>query len=392
MELLPHANENKTSKYVLVYRDTLLSYSETFIPAQVESFSSYSGFYVGVCRYKGSEFLVPFNKSAVLSEMVSLPQIWRLLFRLNGVIQPSWLNIIKTYSPRIMHAHFGSGGVWALPLARELRVPLIVTFHGADITIRDFNQTKSRPLDLLYIIRRKLLFKEARLCIAVSEFIRSELIKKGCPEEKILVHYIGVDVDKFRADNSLLRIPIVLFVGRLVEKKGCKYLIQAMAHVQKVMPEAELIVIGDGPLRLSLEQQAGVLLRRYRFLGAQPPQVVQEWMNRATVFSVPSIVAESGDAEGFGIVFSEAQAMGLPVVSFATGGVSEAVAHGETGFLTTERDWKGLAEYILCLMKDPPLWQRFSLNGQKRVQTNFNLKRQTQILEDIYNTILQGGC
>lgn len=162
-----------------------------------------------------------------------------------------------------------------------------------------------------------------------------------------------------------------------------------MSKVQAIRPEVELVVIGNGPLRSALEQLAGELLCRYRFLGTQSPESVQAWMNRAQVFSVPSITAKSGDAEGFGIVFAEAQAMGLPVVSFASGGVVEAVAHGETGFLATERDWEALAKHIIYLLKDETLRQQFSQKGQERVRTLFNLHNQTRVLEDIYDSVLR---
>jgi len=88
--------------------------------------------------------------------------------------------------------------------------------------------------------------------------------------------------------------------------------------------------------------------------------------------------------EGFGMVFAEAQAMGLPVVSFSSGGIPEAVADGETGLLATESDSKRLAACILRLLEDEELWQRFSQKGQERVRTIFNLKEQTRALESIY--------
>lgn len=162
-----------------------------------------------------------------------------------------------------------------------------------------------------------------------------------------------------------------------------------MSSVQTVNPEIELVIIGDGPLRSTLEKLAEELLCKYRFLGVQSPKDVHAWMNRALVFSVPSITAESGDSEAFGLVFAEAQAMGLPVVSFASGGVAEAVAHGETGFLAAERDWKALADYVLQLLKDETLWQQFSQKGQERVSSLFDLYHQTCALEDIYDSVLK---
>jgi glycosyltransferase involved in cell wall biosynthesis len=144
-----------------------------------------------------------------------------------------------------------------------------------------------------------------------------------------------------------------------------------------------LIVIGDGPLRKDCEKLSAALLTRYRFLGSQPADVVQKWMALATVFCVPSMVAPSGDAEGFGIVFIEAQAMGLPVVSTKSGGIPEAVEDGHTGLLVEERDQPGLSEAILMLLQDELLWQRFSVAGRKRVLERFNLARQTERLEEM---------
>ena len=176
-----------------------------------------------------------------------------------------------------------------------------------------------------------MLERGATLLIAVSNFIRGEMIRQGFGGDKILVHYVGVDTESFCPNPSVRREPIVLFAGRLAEKKGCQYLIRAMARVQSQSPHTELVVIGDGHLRPELERLAAQSLRRYRFLGFQPPELVKNWMNRARVFGAPSVRTRTGDAEGHPNAFAEAQAMGLPVVSFASDGVMEAVAHGETG-------------------------------------------------------------
>ena len=106
------------------------------------------------------------------------------------------------------------------------------------------------------------------------------------------------------------------------------------------------------------------LLKNFAFLGVQDAVAVRAWMNRATVFCTPSVSVESGAAEGFGMVFAEAQAMGLPVVSFASGGIPEAVADGQTGFLVSERDWQALGNKILLLLRNRELWTRFSKAGQ----------------------------
>jgi glycosyltransferase involved in cell wall biosynthesis len=111
-------------------------------------------------------------------------------------------------------------------------------------------------------------------------------------------------------------------------------------------------------------------------------------MNRASVFCVPSTTAKNGDQEGFGLVFTEAQAMGLPVVSFASAGVPEAVSDGATGFLVPERDEEGLARNITMLCSDKQVWQRCSAAGIARVRSQFNLRKQTGMLEEIYASIV----
>jgi glycosyltransferase involved in cell wall biosynthesis len=327
------------SKNVVIYRDLLLPYSETFIPAQVESFSSYQGFYVGTSRVSEENSLVSKGKSIALSDLVAYPTPWKMAYKIAELPHPKWFCAIKKLSPCLVHAHFGLDGVLSLPLAKKLGVPLVVTFHGNDATGMEYKSTgRTKLTDLfqkrgqffrdLYIQKRDRLFQEADCVIAVSEFIRSKLIDKGCPPEKILVHYIGVDTDKFTAAPSVQRKPIILFVGRLVAKKGCKHLIRAMAQVQKVIPEAELVVIGGGPLHSSLRQMANDTLSPHRFLGIQPPEVVKEMMNQATLLCVPSVTPSNGDSEGLPMVIYEAQAMGLPVIGSIHAGIPEAIGPG----------------------------------------------------------------
>lgn len=371
---------------IAIYRDRLLPPSETFVSAQAESLQRFVPYYLGSRMVQGLP--LPLERALVVNRGSVMSKIGEASHQLFGW-EPSFAWRVRKLNPVLVHAHFGPDGVRALPLARALRVPLLVTFHGYDVTIRDEYARRSFYSHRVYVRRREVLKREARLFVAVSEFVREKLLEQGFPPKKIVVHHIGVDSEAFRPEPGVPREPVVLFVGRLVEKKGCEHLVRAMGRVQAKSPEAELVVIGDGPLRPNLELLAGRTLRRYRFLGTQPPSSVRAWMNRASVFSVPSLTAESGDAEAFGLVFAEAQAMGLPVVSFASGGVPEAVAHGKTGFLAAERDWKALAEHISSLLGDDALRRRFGVAGRKRVCALFDLRKQTEELEGIYEKVLR---
>src|SRR5262249_18028926 len=143
--------------------------------------------------------------------------------------------------PAVLHAHFGSSALPASRIAKALGIPLVVTYHGMDITVRAKTDAEAA--------RRRAAFAAADRVIAVSDFIKAGLLAAGCPAEKITLHYIGVDTAKFMPATSPRSTTDVLFVGRLVEKKGVIHLVRAMAEVRKHVPNAELVVAGDGPLR-----------------------------------------------------------------------------------------------------------------------------------------------
>jgi colanic acid/amylovoran biosynthesis glycosyltransferase len=376
------------TRNILIYKDTLLPPSETFILSQGEGLSEFKALYFGSKRVSGIE--VPSERSFFISNGSRLGRCREILFKAFGLLPSPMHEMLGRLQPALVHAHFGPDGVMAATLAECLRIPLVVTFHGYDATSNDGSLYKMSFMHKKYLRRRQDLFRNGSLFIAVSQFIKLKLLELGVPEEKIFVHYIGIDTNKFEPTPQIHREPIVLFVGRLVEVKGCTYLIQAMKEVQASFPAAELVVIGDGPLRKQLENEAERSLKKFHFLGVQPPRVIKEWLNRARVFSVPSITAENGNAEGFGIVFAEAQAMGIPVASFLSGGIPEAVAHGETGLLAAERDVGGLAANITRLLSDEKLWRTMSQQARERVRERFDLKQQTTLLENIYKDVIAG--
>ncbi len=374
---------------VLIYRDQLLPYSETFIPAQAGSLSRYEAIYVGTSRLAES---LQSQQTIALGEYASFGRFWKGLYKFAGIIHPQWLRGLKQLRPTLVHAHFGGDGGFVFPLCQQLVLPLVVTFHGYDATWETPAWTTVRSqgdfFRALLLHKRDRAIDVADRIIAVSHFIRDQLLLRGGSADKIVVHYVGIDRQVFHPRTDQVREPIVLFVGRLVEKKGGEYLVRAMAAVQRRLPDVKLLVIGDGPLRSHLQTLADQLAVRAQFLGKQPPDQVRHWMNRAQVFCGPSIVARSGDAEGFGMVFAEAQAMGLPVVSFATGGIPEAVIHGETGLLALEKDTAQLAKNLTRLLTDEDLRQRFALAGQAHVAAKLDLQKNTRQLESIYDEVV----
>ena len=369
---------------IVVFRIQLLPPSETFIAAQAGAMRRFSPYFVGWRKTAGIE--LPLNTSWTVDGGGPWGRLRELRFRYAGPTREQVARL-RARAPRLVYAHFAPDGYAAMQLADRLGVPLVTALHGYDVTMSDKAMGATR-LGREYLSGRAALQKMGALFLSCSAFVRKRGLELGYPAERTIVHSIGVDVERFKPPSAKRREKVVLFVARLVEKKGGANLIDAMAEVQRQDPAAELVVIGAGPLRLDYERRAAGLGVRCRFLGTQPAEVVREWMGRAAVFCVPSVVASSGDAEGFGMVFIEAQAMGLPVVSTQSGGIPEAVKDGETGLLVTERDSRALAEAILNLLKDSKLWKRYSLAGRKNVVSHFNLARQTSRLESLFEQLL----
>jgi colanic acid/amylovoran biosynthesis glycosyltransferase len=374
---------------VLIYRDDLLPPSETFIRAQAMGLRRYWPVFTGLRDVENS--LVS-EYTRIVAEHTSLvPRSLRSrayhIFGAHPRLQKqSFLEEIRSAKPALVHAHFAPDAVHAIPLATELDLPLLVTLHGYDVTGWD----NSRP-PLHQILRQrglKQLHQRATLFLCVSEFIRDKAIAAGFPADKLLVHHIGVDVSKFQPSHKAGSSNNVLFVGRLTEKKGCEYLIQAMLQVKKQVPSAQLIVGGDGPLRSSLEQFARKIGVAVNFTGLLGHDAVRKYMESARVFAFPSVTAPDGDSEGLGMAMLEAQAMGIPVVATRHGGIPEGILDGERGLLCDEFDVAGLAHHIAHLLTNQQLWNKHHHRGPAFVREHFNLLHQTALLEDIYDSLL----
>ncbi|MBU0730450.1 MAG: glycosyltransferase [Proteobacteria bacterium] len=361
---------------IIIYRDLILPPSETFIRNQAGTLRKFTPYFIGSRRVPGLE--LPNNQVFLLNNGTALGLIREAMYKLFG-FAPYLEKKINEINPRLVHVHMGKDATLYLPLHKNKRIPLIVTFHGTDAYTSDEWKRKQKRITFkIYLRRRARLIHTADLFIAVSNSVKQGLLAQGYPEGKILVHYIGIDLDQFKPDQTIQREPVVLFVSRLEEFKGCQYLIEAMAEIQKLRPDIRLVVIGDGPYRQTLEKQTQISLKNIEFLGTQPHDVVKEWMNKATVLSVPSLW------EGLPTFVQEAMAMGLPMALFDVAPVREALGEDLADCLAKPKNSHELAEKIMRLFDNNDLWQRLSVIGRKRALELFDLKKQTKILEDTY--------
>lgn len=381
-----------SQKTVLVYRNELLPISETFIRDQVLALRKWRPILVG--RRLSDE--LPLDD---LDVRIAGPQhsaiarnlLWKFR-RAFGVIPSKVIKELRSENPLLVHTHFGVDALDAWPIARALKVPMLVTLHGYDITThRAWWEAGHGGIRMRFYPRRltRLAQRSQVSFVAVSKALRQRAIEFGIPAEKIAVNYIGIDTRKFQTGSVLItqRPPRILFVGRLVEKKGCQYLIEAMATVQKEVPMAQLTVIGDGPLRKDLELLAATNGIQVTFRGAQPNTEVKRELDASRVLCLPSITAQNGDAEGFGMVLLEAQASGVPVVTSALGGASEGIHEGVTGFSFAERDVQALGRILVRVLENDTALIQMSEHGPNYVTREFDLARCTYQLESLYDKI-----
>jgi glycosyltransferase involved in cell wall biosynthesis len=291
---------------------------------------------------------------------------------------------LRATRPALIHAHFGTDGLLVLPLARALGIPLITSLRGYDVTRSDGALLRSgRPIWMRYALGKKRLQRGGALFLAVSDALREQAIARGYPEAHTVTHYNGVDLDRFRPGEAPAETELVLHVGRLVEKKGTKVLIEAMAGIAA----AKLVIIGDGPLRKTLERQAQELGDRVCFLGTRSSDEVAQWMRRASVLAAPSLTAADGDAEGLPNVVVEAAASGLPVVGTIHSGIPEAVDDGVTGFLVPEGNPNALAARLADLLGSDPLRRDMSAGARRLAERKFSRQMLTERLESIYDEV-----
>src|SRR4051812_39481192 len=330
---------------VAVFRAPLFNASETFVRAQAMGLSRYQPLVIGR-EDKG-------NIPPALAG--------RVLLRPDA-------DLVRRFAPALVHAHFGTDGLRALPLAERLGLPLITSLRGYDVTrSRASLLLSGRPSWMRYALSERALQRRGTIFLAVSDALRRRAIDRGYPADRIITHYNGVDLERFPAGPG--GADTILFVGRLVEKKGVETLLQAFALVRRTRPGASLVIIGDGPLRSRLEASAG---EGVRFLGAVDAVSVGDWMRRSTLLAAPSVTARDGDAEGLPNVIVEAAASALPAVGSDHSGIPEAIVEGETGFIVAERGAEALAARLLIVLGDPDLRGRMGAAARAMAEQKFD--------------------
>jgi glycosyltransferase involved in cell wall biosynthesis len=369
---------------VAIFRGSLLPISETFIRDQVSALGVWKPVLLGLWEVEGGLSTPGIPREIVRTHHRSTQ--WRLL--LARPIQPL-AEKIRELGVSLVHAHFGPDAVQAWPSVKAAGVPLLVTLHGYDITIRRrwWEQGHAGWFMRLYPSRLLRMARHPMVrFVAVSEAIRQCAIDYGIPQEKVSVVYTGVDTTRFKPGGVPLmqRGMRILFVGRMVEKKAPILMIRAFARLREQLGDAELVMVGTGPLLEGAKQLAQELALPVEFLGARSSDEVLAEMHAARVLCLPSITAGNGDAEGFGMVLLEAQACGVPVVTSAMGGATEGLLEGRTGYAFREGALDELVAKLHEALVGQPLSDIASASAPRFVAEAFDVKDCARRLEQIY--------
>jgi glycosyltransferase involved in cell wall biosynthesis len=287
----------------------------------------------------------------------------------------------------VYEAHTVSGYGFLKSLSKRcIKKPFIQTVHGvlADEYMQSLNKDsstiRSKFANLIMWRLSKLEKKSAKnatLIVTVSKYSSEKITQfYDVDQGKIRIVPNGVDTQRFKPSKSgdaikrqigLKHNLCMLFVGRLIPRKGLPFLIEAAKHVVKEYNQAIFLVVGNGPLKNNLASYLEKLnlSANFFFLGDVKESVLPALYNCADVFVLPSL------QEGQGIALLEAQATAKPVVAFDVGGVREAVLEKETGLLT-KPDSRELAEAILKLLRDSSLREKMGHKGREFVSHNFS--------------------
>lgn len=289
-----------------------------------------------------------------------------------GYIAP----LLRRHGITHVHAHFASGpSAVALHMHRLTGISYSVTAHAKDIYIDGIDHTA---------LRAKL--GAARFVVTVSDYNRRHLAAFADPERIVRI-YNGLDLDRFAPNGaSAAEPPLVLAVGRLIEKKGLADLVRACALLRARGLVFRCSIVGKG----TLERELRALVRELRLdgivelAGPQPRDRLLELYRRASVFAAPCVVGSDGNRDGLPTVLPEAMALGVPVVSTDVTGIPELVEHGRTGIVVPQHDPSALADAVARLLEDRTTASAFAAAARARVERDFDLHENVAQLRALF--------
>ncbi|MDX1931845.1 MAG: glycosyltransferase family 4 protein [Capsulimonadales bacterium] len=279
-----------------------------------------------------------------------------------------------------IHVHWPfPHGLFGILATRLLPTRLVLSFHGAELLL-------ARKFSFVNPVLRYCL-RHADSVTCNSSYTASHIRALGT----------GTTVDVLPYGSPLpQRTPVhhhrpektILFVGRLIERKGVEYLLRAMPQVTQRI-DASLVIVGNGPLLPELRDRAAELgiAHCVEFRTDVPEDELMTAYEESDIFVLPAIVDSRGDTEGLGVVLIEALSFHRPVVASAVGGITDVVLHNKTGLLVPEKNPDALADAIVEVLSDPTRAQKLAEQGYAHVSETFDWDRIMDRAELLYPTV-----
>lgn len=299
----------------------------------------------------------------------------------------------RAWRPNLLHGHFGTRGWECLRLKLQIRCPLVTSFYGYDAWLLPHNDT-------LWCERYRKLFAIGEAFLVEGPAMRRRLCELGCPEKKVIVQRIGVDLDSlsFEPRNFADGLNIIM-VARFVEKKGFVDGLRACALARHLGVKLKVTIVGDA----SAEDAAGNKIKQelqelargpelaglVYFAGFLPLHKTRELMKEQNVFLCPSRHASNGDAEGGSpVALTEAMAAGLLCVGTRHCDIPEVILDGETGLLCEEGNSPSLASTLRRAGELGARATDITQTARRHVEKNFSLSGQMRKLRAVYEPLL----
>ncbi len=329
------------------------------------------------------------------SERTAIYRSWDKLLRGVGLRHclGSLSKVARQVDADILHSHFGHLGWMDMHAAERLGIPQVVTFYGQDLSYLPQAQPQWRQ-------RYRQMFASVARVLCEGPHMASCIAELGCPEEKLQVQRLGVDLEKipFKArtwdGNSPLR---VLLAGSFTEKKGFPDAIAALGRI-KDQTQLAITIIGDANAEPRNQAEKQNILRALQEQGLQEHVQLLGYQDHASlmqqafthhIFLSPSVHAGDGDTEGGApVTILEMAASGMPVVSTTHCDIPHAICHPHGGLLAAEHDVEGLTTHLQTLLQEPQAWDTMGQTARAHISEHFDLRQQGKALGQIYADVL----
>jgi glycosyltransferase involved in cell wall biosynthesis len=289
---------------------------------------------------------------------------------------------IRQLPVRHIHAHFaGYPAEIARYVSETVGIPFSFTAHAHDIYVHPCNPEAK--------------IKAASFVSTCTEYNKKWMNRLApTAQNKIHLIYHGVDLDKWPYQPPL---PVakeavrILSIGRLVEKKGFLYLLDAIRQLKEKGYRVQLSIVGEGKEKRKLDDycRRHDLRASVHFPGWQTPEQIRQWHDRSDIFVMPSIITGNGDRDGIPNVILEAMATGLPVISTSISGIPEVIQHHYNGLLVSEKNSAQLYQSISYLTDHPGLRVQFAENARRTVEQRFDHRQGNARLKELFESELK---